>query len=358
MAQVSITTADLPHIGTSQTVATSAYPNISVGVASSTAQTWDFFSIISDSVKTVTFADTIGTPSSADYPNATMTRTGSLGDLLGVSLSALGLPVALDNATAYYLVGADGNIYTDGVNVPINIPGLVDLGNQTIAAQPNDIYLPALSFGDSISVSSNYQKDLEITDPLPLTVSLNIDLTRSITADAFGTLILYGRTYEVLRYNETLNAHLSADAGLLGTIDSNITVQTYRFMSPNFGFPVASVSVEELEAGTSATNIEYIFTGELIIGIESLSGEKPLLSAYPNPAKDMFYISLAESANQNTYKAIIYNQLGQIMWQNNFANLNTMPIPTQNWATGLYHCQLIDLQNNSIAAQQRIAITK
>lgn len=361
-AQVSITSADLPTVGVSKQVATTTNPPINIGTAGTTAQTWNFADVVADNVGEVAFFDPIGSPSAADYPDATIARIAPLGSILGVSVDALGLPINIDNATAFYKIGADGNLYTDGLNVPINIAGLIDLGDQSIPADPDDLYLPTLSLGGSITTSGHYEKEIVVTDPLPISANLNIDVTRTVTADAFGTLNLYGQSYEVLRYNEVLQSHLVADAGILGTIDTNITIQSFRFMSPGQGFPVASVSVEEQESGTVATYIEYIFTGNNPnVGISAPQIEanvsQLLLQTYPNPATDVISCSLSPTLLLPSYPISIYNVLGQLMVQINLApSASATVIPAQNWASGLYYVQVNDPQTNIVIARHQLML--
>ena len=338
-AQVSISTADLPTVGTTKLVGITANPNIDLLEASATAQTWNFSNVISDNQQTISFSDTVGTPSPADYPAATLTRLGSLGDLLGVSLDALGLPIALDNATAYYSTGSDGHLYTNGINVPINVPGVVDLGNQSIPAEPFDLYLPALSYGSSIDVSGQYHKVLAITNPLPIIVTLDIATTRSVSADAFGTLQLFGQSYEVLRYKEILTAHLAADAGLLGAIDSTIVTETYRFMSPGQGYPVASVAAEQAEAGLVATRIEYIFTGNNPqVGVSLPSNAAANLVLSPNVVNNSLQFSYNSATSGATF-CHIYSLNGAVLMQQPIAlqlGNNSIDLSVANLPTGSY----------------------
>lgn len=353
-AQVTLSTADLPDVGVTYPIGIDGYPSIDIGNASPSAQTWDFSTINPISIDTATFAGTEGTPSPADYPNATVTRLAPLSSLLSVSLDALGLPVDLEDATAYYQVGTDGHLYTAGINVPINIAGFIDLGPQSIPADPADLYLPALSFGQSISTEGHYEKELTVTDPLPITATITIDATRTVTADAFGTLVLYGQSYEVLRYNEVLVAHLNANAGILGAIDTTLTIHTLRFMSPAVRFPVASITVEEQEAGPTATYIEYIYTGSNPnVGIDAPSAQRTNWQLYPNPSIDYSYCLLPEDLPAGDYRLNVYNELGQLIADIALQPHTPTRIDTHAWASGLYAVVL--RESNNIAP---IAVSK
>lgn len=87
VGEFTISTADLPDVGVTYPIGIDGYPSIDIGNADQSAQTWDFSTINPISIDTATFAGTEGTPSPADYPNATVTRLAPLSSLLSAWLN-------------------------------------------------------------------------------------------------------------------------------------------------------------------------------------------------------------------------------------------------------------------------------
>ncbi len=261
-AQISITADDLPTVGTSKSVGyASTGASFDLGDASDTAQSWDFSGLVPESAAVVEYVDPAGSVAENDFPTAEMVRVAPIEQILGLDLGLLlndlGIPIAdIPEATAYYESDSDGVIYTSGFNVEINIAGLLELGPTSFLADPNDIFVSPLSFGDELSGAGQFSYELDI--PILQTV-IQIDIDRNLNADAFGTMELPEGSYDVLRVHEELDIMVAAE----GLVDTTIVTEFYKFFTNGENYPVA---IFRADAGSVAdgpgpiANVEFLST--------------------------------------------------------------------------------------------------
>ncbi len=261
-AQVAIALEDLPSSEAVVAIAKANNPDISVGLASSEAQEWDFTNLVAESQDIVEFKNPLDTPYGDNYPLAAIARTDALSEVLGINLGELlggfgGGGAGFDPiATAYYGVNTvTGRIFTTGIVTDIEIPGIISLEDVTFDASPPDIYLAAMEYGDSFTNNGAYEFTLEVPIlPIPIPVTLFVD--REVTADAHGSLDLPSGTFEVLRYHDVsnLSIELGIDLGGFALPDTTITVTNYRYLAKEIGYPVATLTSND---GKSISSIEY-----------------------------------------------------------------------------------------------------
>jgi hypothetical protein len=89
------------------------------------------------------------------------------------------------------------------------------------------------------------------------------------------------------------------------------------------------------------------------LGINNVKTDDFLL--YPNPTKDILYLSIGKGLDQlENLKLIIFNTLGQIVNEIPITNSN-MQISTINWgASGVYFIKLINDSNNIMSIKKII----
>lgn len=266
-AQPFMTPEDMPYVGYEHVVATQTNPIVDIGIPLATEQTWNFTNLQPSAYDTVRFVEPATTPAGVSFPNSNMARSGTLPSLLGVGLGDLiPLPLDLFPGTAYYTKNADGKIYNNGVFTNINIPGLINLGEQNLNADPADLFLAPLAYGESISNEGQFELVYNLqndTLPIPIPVTLRVTLNKTITADAYGNLQLPDQTYSVLRYNEDVVADIFVGVEVFGIplqsfVDTTINFNIFRFLSKGENYPVATVTISPDGTGEPAPlSIEY-----------------------------------------------------------------------------------------------------
>lgn len=357
-AQINITADDLPTVGTELIVKIdkNVPPTTNLGTPSTSSQNWDFSNLTGDT-DTISFFDASTHPATTDFPGSTIARQASLESLLGVSLDVLGLPIELPEAVAFYSVTPEGDIYNNGVNIYINVLGF-DLGSQSLQAIPPDFYLGPIQLGQTNSSNAHLEKQLEITTGVTATISINLD--RTATADAYGNITLPGNAINpVLRIKEDLTATVSANVGILGSIDTTLSLTIYRFMTPGMGYPVVTASTAETETGTIINFIEY--NSDQVIGIQNsptIPNPKIILptNLITNNNNTPLTIKLQHNQNLNNHTLQIYNLNGQkIITQTQLTDENQ--INTNTLTPGAYIILWKNEKNQQIA-QNKFFILK
>lgn len=341
--QVVLTAADMPSIGTSKTVARTDATGLNLGTASATAQTWDFSSLSGGTTEEVSFTDAATEPAVGEFAGATMARTGGIGSLLGVSLEFSGVSLNDIVGTGFYSKDADGTVYNHGVNATLNIMG-VDLGNQNLNLSTPDIFLKPLPYGEQVENTAILEELIPVPIVPGLNAALNIEIGKTIEADAFGTLTMPGnRNYEVIRYHEFIGAHVVLSAVIIN-VDTSVATNTYRFLTAGQGYPVATVTVD---ADGNPLEVEYT---ETTVGVEAPIAMSA--AVYPNPSSDKLFFEWNNPSSNA--QLTIYNTLGQEVYTT-IASENRQTIDVSQWAKGL-HTYTLQHENGSLLAKGKVLV--
>ncbi len=313
-AQISITPEDLPNINTIVSTNNVANPNIDVGTASSSAQSWDFSALnTNQNVKVIDFDTPENFENFEQFPNATFARSSDdLNSLFGVTIEDF-FPEELTLEppyTAFYSTNADGDVYLEGVDLGLSLlGGILDFGRKTFTADQAYRFWATGNYGDElpeINASTEFFLSIpfeELAEPLGLDSTaacfdfsdlgfgelcikdfyIKLNLNTQTTIDAFGDVNLPETTQEVLRYNELTTVDLTLLPNVIGeafpngfelpypllqTIcpidiqgvdfcilfqDTTFTQSTYRFYGKEHNFPFASV-----QGNTSNGNLSSV----------------------------------------------------------------------------------------------------
>lgn len=251
-AQPTIAADDMPYPGYTKGIAIQNNPLIDPGIASSEEQIWNFAQLSANTFNTLTFEDPTTSPFVGAFPGSNLARNGDLPSLLGISLGDL-LPIPIDllPATGFYTKDAGGIVRSNGIHTNINIPGLVDLGPQDLIADPQDVFLAPLNYGESMMSEGSYELTYNFetdTLPIPIPITLQVNLNKNLNADAYGTLVLPDSTYKVVRYQENTVANIFVGVFLFGVpiqtfIDTTFNLTTYRFLANGENYPVATITM-------------------------------------------------------------------------------------------------------------------
>ncbi len=256
-AQISITADDMASLGIAKGLSSSTnVSDLSAGEPSDEAQVWDFSALEAEENALLLYAPVAGTVAEADFPLAEFSRTASVSELLGLDLEALLADLVgaeqIPPATAYYTTNGEGTVFTQGFNAEINVPGIADLGATTLPADPPDMLMTPLQYGDEHFNDGQFQLTVEV-EALPIPITITIDVDRTVTADAHGTVELPESSHEVLRYSEIMDIAVNAVI-----FDTSFSVQFYKFFAEGEGHPIATIRAVDPGPSGTPEAIEWV----------------------------------------------------------------------------------------------------
>jgi hypothetical protein len=243
-------------------------------------------------------------------------------------LSDLPIPIEIENA--YQIYKNSGNVYAM-TGIVATIEGV------PLNAQYDDrdiIYDLPLTYNSSGNSHSVLQLDV------PTIAYYGTDQYRDYQCDGWGTLNLYGQSFDVLRVKSTVTGFDSIFVSVLpfGGIQFPKDITTYQWLSTEFKVPVLEItSTESPFLGTQIT----ARTADLGVGIEEAVSNS--LSVFPNPTSGE--IILSEGNSSDYY--VILNSSGQKVKEGSLLHKR---IDTLSLASGLY---FIRLEQDGITQQTR-----
>lgn len=269
-SQIIIDGEDMPVQGTSVVVKNMPLPPISLGEMSSDAQVWDYSQLGGATGIPVDFIDPQGTISPKTFPGADMARIGPLGSMLGFALEDI-LPIGgidIPPVTGYFSHQADGSVALEGLNLDLNIPGVLELGPTDLIGTNSFTFYNTGTYG--AVVNTDTELSLTATDTPIGDVLLTIAMDRVSTADAYGSLSLPDfADLDVIRFSEATELNLVV-ATLLGgvipvpVLDTIVNIQSYKYYSKDKDYPVASITMSPADSlgNSTISSIEYLAVPE------------------------------------------------------------------------------------------------
>lgn len=124
----------------------------------------------------------------------------------------------------------------------------------------------------------------------------NLDGTVSMTADAYGDIILpYGTTLTNVMRVKTITEYTGEGQGL--GLDMVGYETSYSWYHEDYTYPVLTHIVGTVAVGPSETPIAYTIyaTASELQALDLVETEKNALAFYPNPARDFIQLSAEES---------------------------------------------------------------
>jgi len=328
-----ITTANLPVVGTAfgeRADSTAGdLPNFTVTAGSASAQSWNYSTQFVNTYTTgINFASPSGLPGASSFPSANLGETNA-GTSVFFTTNSSGLSIDGYYANFGTGIGYVTVPYTGGELV---IPTPFTYGNSRVN-----------SFSSTYSVSTTYSSTTY--------TSKNVQhSTRTLTADAFGSLTTpagtYGNTLRIKAYQvniDTQFVYLGANASgtPISTTPSRDSSLDYEWVQN--GTPVLLMEIDMNGAGTSVTGANY--TTGVTTGIVSLPSAFASLSLYPNPAT--VATSFTYENKYATHVSIdLFDLSGRLITnlanENQSAGQQTLPIDTKALGlnAGLYFIRI------------------
>lgn len=220
--------------------------------------------------------------------------------------------LTVEDAYFYYQNRSDRYAIT-GMGASLNS---IPLGAQ---GDPVDVvYELPLNFEDQST------SDSELLFTLPETFTYRLQQSRSNNVDGWGTINIWGQSFDVLRCRTEIEANDSVYVNQFGfgfALDRPLSVE-YKWLSPNYKVPILQIT-------TTGGVVSSVLVADIYTSIEE--NEASTFDMYPNPASDNFRINGDFTSND---LMTIVNAQGQIVYNGNIPSSRT--IDTSAFANGLY----------------------
>jgi hypothetical protein len=287
-AQISLTAAvHGPVIGDSFNILRADTTGVQPGPAGA-SQTWNFSSLVIDTVPaSITYDDLANQTFAADFPNGNMVLADGSG----------GFTILESNANALTLHGINnstlGSIpYTDAqilMNFPVSF-GAANVNNDAFAASYTLLGFPVTRSG-----------------------------TSSTVADAYGTLILPGGTFNnVLRVKTTSSIN---DATPLGaTTTDQVDYKWYDANNKNYLLTISVTTTVAPILGTTVTKVVAVLDNPTASGLSERRNDIGNISVFPNPASDHFLLNI-DLKKSGKYTLSVFSADGRIMMNDSDVNM-------------------------------------
>jgi len=321
LAQTTITSTVMPQVGYTYDFSADTLPAdmpafLPISAGSGTAQTWDYSQTFANTYAApMSFVTPTGNPGASSFPNATLASDQGGGNW------------------AYFKTGSSG-LVIDGVNA--NIQGTAAQLDFT----PDEIVIPTPFTLNGI-VNNTYSATTNVTvSGFPATV--NHRANRTITADAFGTLITPVATYSNVLRIKTYEI-TSDTAFVFGTAayEAYDTTTTYNWVQNTTDALVMEIDINHSGAVTSAKYLQNFSNG-----INVVKHAEFATNLYPNPASSISYLSY-ENTTASKVDVSIFDVTGRLITklvsnQQQTAGIQIMPIDITSMQLphGLYMVQL------------------
>lgn len=231
---------------------------------------------------------------------------------IGVDEFSVGATFTVEDAYFYYQNRSDRYAITGMGATLSGIP----LGAQ---ADPVDvIYELPLNYEDAST------SDSEILFEVPETFTYRLQQSRSNVVDGWGTINIWGQSFDVLRVRTEIEANDSVYINFISNgfaIDRPLTVE-YKWLSPLYKVPV-------LQVNTAGGIVTQVLVADIYTAVEEQSAIE--LNVFPNPATD--FITLQGNVKSNATMEV-YNAQGQKMFSGMIPPSRQLDV--SSWNAGMY----------------------
>jgi hypothetical protein len=313
-AQIIIDSADLPQAGITYDVVNTAVTDFDLVAIAGPDVTWDASNLIALGDAPVGPIDINNASITAALVfNSPFNSTYQCDYYLPTVFPDLGieLPIPLDGFNNFYQTSGDHyaiagiGLSASGFDLPVTYDDI-------------DEFFPIpFSFEDSFESTAAFQLTLEGI------LSYALEQTRNITADAWGTLILPGGSFDVLRTRTELNAIDDVSIEQLGepfTIERDQVI--YQWWGAGAGVPLLEVT--EIMGVPALATFQNISDSSGLIQLESSS-----MSIYPNPVKAGGTLKLGSKMRNYSIFDVQGNRVKD-------GKSSSIEIPS-SWPTGTYN---------------------
>lgn len=210
---------------------------------------------------------------------------------------------------------------------------------------------------ETLHLFSRYAKNTSVASTSTVENTVSAYTTVTSAADSM-TVILVNRDLSATR-NVTVNiSGFSIAAGTCNTLQLASLPTTETFVSHTSN--ALKKNTVTATSGSFTIALPPVSTTAVLLksitaGVETSKSSSPVVSIYPNPAKESLTVALGSEPTDPTYISI-YSQDGKLV--SNFrlnVNATLLKIDIQDFDNGLY---LLQVKNNGIATTKRFCVLK
>lgn len=326
-AQTVITSENVPSAGTNYIRGIDNQPlGIDPGVPGP-GQTWDFTSLVADEIIGYAYTTPSATPFPDHFPGANL---------------------ALQSTdTAYSYLYYDPDVYElQGVVVEAE-------GEEYVFDYIPDMIVMNFPFGYGNQFSQDYFFEWVFAGTGD-SVRIKNYITKSVEADAFGTVTLPAGTFNALRASVTQISKDSTWAQVLGNwmlISTTIsTTNYYEWYTDDPAVDIMLVSLTYDESWSNLESAEYF--RDSFVGIEPAAGITAI-SVYPNPANEKIYLE-GERLSGGTLQ--IFNMTGEKVREQKLVS-GKEEIDIHQLGAGTYLYRVLD-RNLNVVYQEKLLVAR
>lgn len=363
-AQITVTNATFPAAGDSLAYAVDNAPlGLNPATAPGGGQTWDFSTLQKDDALSLVYRPANTGSQAANFPGAELVVINQAGESY----------INVTN-TKFETIGYAGDDPTGiGLNIVAKFtPALYDRYNP-------------MSFFDINSQNSNLNLSFPTDQPpldtifsgLPVNIdSMRVRVTTNRTGvvDGWGTAVIPGGTYPVLRQKRTdytttgievyvalfpgfgqwvdLSTIIGGGGGGLG-IGTDTTV-TYRFYSNTEKEEIAIATMSNDLSTVQSIQFKNNASTPTITPVFSSYGG---IQAFPNPAVEWVRFDCTNlPAGEYTLK--IFNIIGKCVWKKNYtlSGTTSFKVELDDFKKGTYIYSLVDKQGNAVGTKRLVVL--
>lgn len=331
-AQITIDQSDMPTISTTVVTDSDGVTKPSPGIASSTAQFWDFSGLQKQQAKTIQFM----APSATAYSSTFTTANLADSTYGGNGYNFFNISSSLFTAT-----GAEEIVIANAYPFQIEINLSPDFEQSALPATYGSVVPPTISSG---------MEQFSVTFSVIVTGEKFYDsIAYNDTVDAWGTLKMpNGQTYSVLRqkHNEVdyQDVYLAYFNTFQTTPYERIVTKKYEYnwYAKGIGYILVEMDMDS----TSSTIKDLIWDTTapppVTTAINEMSSLGGNIHVYPNPCSSQVNFSSADKTEQYlTVYDVTGRKVDMTEMKNGLAMLNTNP-----YSNGVYIYLITDTSGN------------
>lgn len=356
-AQISLTSDQFPADNDVLILAVDNLPNVSIIPEAGENRSWQLGNLQAPFARRMTFENAANGLGYSFFREA---------DLMANIAEGVEAYYKINNAAFIFLGTYGEDPFNLGFKVPLKYEnGLVDR-------------IAPLNYGDTFESTGSvfYAFDAEdlpqaILDQLPIvpdSLRIRMQTSRNSVIDGWGTLLIPGGSYDVLRENRTevTSLRLDAKVGFLPWIDvtefipqsdqlRDVALKSFHFLNNTVKEPIAVVYATA--DGDRIARVE--FKGDaLVTNIGFNKVLKPGVYAYPNPAIANVRFEF-KNLTPGNYRVAIYDILANEVWSKSY-QINgdvTKMVDISNITRGTYIYRLTNEKGEHLSTRRIIILS-